>query len=177
VTRGYWEDEAATAAAFTTDGFYRSGDLGRLDRRGRLVLHGRKRDIIVLPNGQNVFPEDIENALRVAGIRDSIVLETEPGRIEAIVLAPSAAPAVPGAEAAAQPAAAFGDPDEIVRVRTEVDAAVKAANATLAVQARVAAWRLWPEEDFPRTLTLKVKRDQVRAWAAVSAPLPVIEGA
>jgi long-chain acyl-CoA synthetase len=177
VTRGYWEDEAATAAAFTTDGFYRSGDLGRLDGRGRLVLHGRKRDIIVLPNGQNVFPEDIENALRVAGIRDSIVLETEPGRIEAIVLAPSAAPAAPGAESAAQPAAAFGDPDEIARVRAKVDAAVKAANATLAVQARVAAWRLWPEDDFPRTLTLKVKRDQVRAWAAVSAPLPVIEGA
>jgi len=53
---------------------------------------------------------------------------------------------------------------------------VKAANATLAVQARIAAWRFWPDVDFPRTLTLKVKRDQVRAWAAVSAPLPVTEG-
>jgi aspartyl-tRNA(Asn)/glutamyl-tRNA(Gln) amidotransferase subunit A len=61
-------------------------------------------------------------------------------------------------------------------IDAEVDAAVKAANATLAVQARVAAWRFWPDDDFPRTLTLKVKRDQVRAWAAVSAPLPVTEG-
>ena len=95
VTRGYWDDPAATAAAFTPDGFYRSGDLGRLDGKGRLVLHGRKRDIIVLPNGFNVFPEDVENALRVAGIRDSIVLETDPGRIEAIILAPAASPGVP----------------------------------------------------------------------------------
>ncbi len=177
VTRGYWEDEAATSAAFTPDGFYRSGDLGRLDGKGRLILHGRKRDIIVLPNGQNVFPEDVENALRIAGIRDSIVLETAPGRIEAIILAPAAAPGPPGDGPALLAAGAFGDADAVARLRTEVDAAVKAANATLAVQARVAAWRLWPEDDFPRTLTLKVKRDQVRAWAAVSAPLPVTEGA
>ena len=67
VTRGYWQDPEATAAAFTADGFYRSGDLGHLDAKGRLVLHGRKKDMIVLPNGFNVFPEDIENALRIAG--------------------------------------------------------------------------------------------------------------
>ena len=175
VVRGYWEDAAATAAAFTPDGFYRSGDLGRLDDHGRLVLHGRKRDVIVLPSGLNVFPEDIENALRVAGIRDSIALETEPGRIEAIILAP-ATPQRGDEDGAVQPALAFGGDDDIRRMRAEIDAAVKAANATLAVQSRVAAWRLWPDVDFPRTLTLKVKRDQVRAWAAVSAPLPVIEG-
>jgi long-chain acyl-CoA synthetase len=177
VTRGYWEDPAATAAVFTADGFYRSGDLGRLDSRGRLVLHGRKRDIIVLPNGLNVFPEDIENALRVAGIRDSIVLETEPGRIEAIILAPVAAQNAPDERLGAQPTGAFEEPDAIERSRADVDAAVKAANATLAVHARVAAWRFWPDTDFPRTLTLKVRRDQVRAWAAVSAPLPVTDGA
>ena len=50
---------------------------------------------------------------------------------------------------------------------------MQAANATLAVHARVAAWRFWPDVDFPRTHTLKVKRNQVRAWAAVAAPLPV----
>ncbi len=176
VTRGYWEDEAATAAAFTADGFYRSGDLGRLDGKGRLVLHGRKRDIIVLPNGLNVFPEDIENALRVAGIRDSIALETEPGRIEAIILAPSAVPGAVGENGSERPPGAFGDAAGIAGIRAQVDAAVKATNATLAVHSRVAAWRLWPEVDFPRTLTLKVKRDQVRAWAAVWAPLPVTEG-
>jgi long-chain acyl-CoA synthetase len=176
VTRGYWQDPEATAAVFTEDGFYRSGDLGRLDRRGRLVLHGRKRDIIVLPNGLNVFPEDVENALHVAGVRDSIVLETTPGRIEAIILAPLAGQGSAGGNVDGSPAGAFDDEATATRVRAKVDAAVKAANATLAVHARIAAWRFWPDVDFPRTLTLKVKRDQVRAWAAVSAPLPVTEG-
>ena len=77
----------------TADGVHR----GRLvpDRRHRpprrrrppRSCSGRSKDIIVLPNGFNVYPEDIENALRVAGIRDSVVLETQPGRIEAVVLA------------------------------------------------------------------------------------------
>jgi long-chain acyl-CoA synthetase len=177
VTRGYWQDPEATAAAFTEDGFYRSGDLGHLDAKGRLVLHGRKRDMIVLPNSLNVFPEDIENALRVAGIRDSVVLETKPGRIEAIVLAPSTVQRVQEGGVAAPVVGAFAPGLDIDRVRAEVDAAVKAANATLAVHARVAAWRFWPDADFPRTHTLKVKRDEVRAWAAVAAPLPVTEGA
>ena len=92
---GYWNDPEATAAAFTEDGWYKSGDLGAFDDEGRLLLHGRKKDIIVLPNGFNVFPEDLENALRVAGIRDSVAIETKPGRIEAVVLAPGTH-AVPG---------------------------------------------------------------------------------
>jgi long-chain acyl-CoA synthetase len=45
---------------------------------------------------------------------------------------------------------------------------VKAANATLGPNQRVAGWRLWPESDFPRTHTLKVKRDLVRAWAGAN---------
>jgi len=50
------------------------------------------------------------------------------------------------------------------------------ANQTLAVHQRVAGWRLWPDADFPRTHTLKVKRDLVRTWAAVDEPLPVRQG-
>ena len=74
VFNGYWNDPEATAAAFTEDGWYRTGDIGHLDDAGRLILSGRTKDIIVLPNGFNVYPEDIENALRVAGIRDSVVV-------------------------------------------------------------------------------------------------------
>ncbi|HYN47683.1 MAG TPA: AMP-binding protein [Candidatus Nanopelagicales bacterium] len=175
VTRGYWQDEAATAAAFTEDGFYRTGDLGHLDAKGRLVLHGRKKDMIVLPNGFNVFPEDIENALRVAGIRDSVVLETEPGRIEAIVLAPTETQRMPAGGAASRVVGAFGEGTDLDRLRVEVDTSVRAANASLAAHSRIAAWRFWPDVDFPRTLTLKVKRNEVRAWATVAAPLPVTE--
>ena len=170
VFKAYWNNPEATAAAFTADGWYRSGDLGQLDEKGRLHLHGRKKDIIVLPNGFNVYPEDIENALRVAGIRDSVAIETRPGRIEAVVLAPEThgAPGDPRATAAIE-AAAPAD------VRAAIEAAVRRANATLGPNQRIAGWRLWPEADFPRTHTFKVRRDRVRAWAAIEVPLPVSE--
>jgi long-chain acyl-CoA synthetase len=159
--KGYWHNPEATAAAYTDDGWYQSGDLGQLDAKGRLHLHGRKKDIIVLPNGFNVYPEDIENALRVAGIRDSVALETRPGRIEVVVLAPGThadprdARATSGLDGAA--------PED---VRRAIDGAVKAANAALGPNQRIAGWRLWPEADFPRTHTFKVKRDRVRTWIA-----------
>ncbi len=154
--KGYWKDPEGTAAAHTTDGWYRTGDIGRLDGDGRLILMGRTKDIIVLPNGLNVYPEDIENALRVAGVRDSVVVETRPGRIEAIVLPPAGA-------------------TDTEAIRDATRAAMKTANARLAPQQRLAAYRLWPEDDFPRTHTLKVKRDVVRRWAALDEPLPVRE--
>ena len=162
IFRGYWENPVATAEAFTPDGWYRTGDIGHLDAAGRLILSGRIKDIIVLPNGFNVYPEDIENALRIAGVRDSVVLETQPGRIEAVVLGSTSD--APGASGDGAPPAA---------VRERVDAAVKAANGTLGPNQRIAGWRLWPETDFPRTHTLKVKRLRVRAWVAADAPLPV----
>jgi long-chain acyl-CoA synthetase len=58
-------------------------------------------------------------------------------------------------------------------VRERLDAAIKAANATLGPNQRIAGWRLWPDEDFPRTHTLKIKRIQVRAWVAADTPTPV----
>ena len=173
--KGYWNAPEATAAAFTEDGWYKTGDIGRLDDAGRLILAGRKKDIIVLPNGFNVYPEDLENALRIAGIRDSVIVETKPGRIEAVLLAPGIHGMPQGGDIPERRAQATGyDPDA---TRARIDAAVKAANATLGPNQRIAGWRLWPDEDFPRTHTLKVKRDRVRAWAAVDEPLPVREAA
>jgi long-chain acyl-CoA synthetase len=160
IFKGYWNDPEATAAAFTADGWYRTGDIGRLDDAGRLVLMGRTKDIIVLPNGLNVYPEDIENALRTAGLRDSVVIETKPGRIEAVVLPPTG-----------------NDGATPESVHETIQAGVKAANARLAQHQRVAGFRIWPEDDLPRTHTLKVKRDVVRRWAAEDEPLPVREGA
>ena len=75
---GYWKDPDATAAVMTADGWYRTGDVGRFDDRGNLVLQGRTKNIIVLPNGLNVFPEDIENVLIDVGLAQAIVIETEP---------------------------------------------------------------------------------------------------
>ncbi|HEX7612494.1 MAG TPA: hypothetical protein VF371_06935, partial [Candidatus Limnocylindrales bacterium] len=169
----YWRDPGTSAAVFTPDGWYRTGDIGRHDASGHLILMGRKKDIIVLPNGLNVYPEDVENALRTAGIRDAVVVEPRPGRIEAVVLAPGS-PVLPnpGEPADATRAPEIGDP---VKVRATIEAAVRAANRTLAVHQRVVAWRLWPDADFPRTHTFKVQRDRVRARAVVDEPLPVRE--
>jgi long-chain acyl-CoA synthetase len=170
---GYWRDPGATEAAHTTDGWYKTGDIGRHDSRGHLILMGRKKDIIVLPSGLNVYPEDIENALRTAGIRDAVVVETLPGRIEAVVLAPGA-PILPNPT---EPADSTKPPEleSPAIVRAKIDAAVKMANATLAAHHRVDAWRLWPDADFPRTHTFKIQRDQVRGWAVIDEPLPVRE--
>ncbi len=173
VFSGYWRAPGPSAAAFTADGWYKTGDIGRHDAAGHLVLMGRKKDIIVLPNGLNVYPEDVENALRIAGIRDSVVVEPVPGRIEAVVLAPGR-PVLPnpGEPPDATRAPEIGDP---AKVRAAIEAAVHTANRTLAVHQRVVAWRLWPDADFPRTHTFKVQRDRVRAWAVVDEPLPVRE--
>jgi long-chain acyl-CoA synthetase len=172
--RGYWHDDEATAAALTADGWYHTGDIGRFDPDGRLILMGRNKDIIVLPNGFNVYPEDIENALRVAGIRDSVVVETRPGRIEAVVLAPGSHGLPQGGDIPGTRAGGLSE--DAGAIRDGIDASVRAANQTLAVHQRVAGWRLWPDADFPRTHTLKVRRDRIRAWAAVEEPLPVREG-
>ena len=169
--KGYWDAPEKTAEAFTDDGWYRTGDIGHLDGAGRLILSGRIKDIIVLPNGFNVYPEDLENALRIAGIRDSVILETRPGRIEAIVLAPGT-----GVIPSSASALTFDPASPPAELRATMDTAVRAANATLGPNQRIAGWRLWPEADFPRTHTLKVKRDRVRAWAAVDAPLPTGAG-
>ena len=149
--KGYWNNPEATAAAFDSDGWYHTGDVGRFDGKGRLILMGRKKDMIVLPNGLNVYPEDVENALRVAGIEDAVVVETRPGRLEAVVL----------------PRDRDGGPVSDAE-RAGIAAMVKAANATVGQHQRLDGWRLWPEADFPRTHTLKVRRGPVHDWAVAA---------
>ena len=148
--KGYWRDPEATARAIDPEGWYHTGDIGHLDPAGRLVLSGRTKDRIVLPNGFKVYPEDLENALRIAGIRDAVALETAPGRIEAIVVL----------------AGVGGGVTDATTARPIMEAALRAANGTLGPQQRIAGWRLWPDDDFPRTHTLKVRRDPLRAWVA-----------
>jgi long-chain acyl-CoA synthetase len=60
VMSGYYRNPDANREVFTSDGWFRSGDLGRLDRQGHLYIAGRKKDVVKLPSGKNVFPEDVE---------------------------------------------------------------------------------------------------------------------
>jgi long-chain acyl-CoA synthetase len=169
--KGYWNDEEATGAALA-DGWYHTGDIGRFDRRGNLLLSGRIKNVIVLPNGLNVFPEDIENVLEQVGLAHAVVLETAPGRIEAVVLTPDSPPVISASSPAPDaPASA----DEELALQSRIDGLIKQANARLGQHQRIDGWRLWPEPDFPRTHTLKIKRGPVREWAGADAALPVRE--
>lgn len=140
VALGYWNNPGATAESFE-DGWYHTGDLGSLDHTGRLFLKGRKKNLIVLPNGQNVYPEDVERVLgTVHGVEDAVVVGL-PGRqglqVHAVLLC------------AVRP----DDPAALIRQ----------ANAALAPHQRITGFSLWPDSDFPRTHTLKIKRQEVLA--------------
>ncbi|MCU0294071.1 MAG: AMP-binding protein, partial [Thermoanaerobaculaceae bacterium] len=140
---GYWEDPVSTAAAFTPDGWYRTGDIGELDASGCLRLVGRTRSLIALPNGMNVHPEDVEAALIAEGLVEPVVYAAETGRIAM----------------AYREGAAFSDPptDEAAALAS----AVRAANRRLADHQRVVGRAAYPEADFPRTHTRKVRRSAV----------------
>ena len=144
VFEGYWQDPVATAAAFTEDGWYRTGDYGDVDASGALRLIGRTRSLIALPNGMNVHPEDVDAALTAEGLVEPVVYEAAPGQIAMAYRA----------------GAAFADPpaDEPAAVA----AAVKAANRKLAAHQRVVAYAPYPEPDFPRTHTRKVAAQRRR---------------
>jgi long-chain acyl-CoA synthetase len=64
VMKGYWQNDAANKESFTEDGFYRSGDLGKLDNDGFLSIVGRKKELIVTSGGKNVAPAVLEDRLR-----------------------------------------------------------------------------------------------------------------
>ena len=63
VTKGYFENDEANKEAFTTDGWFRTGDLARIDKDGYIYISGRKKFVIVLKNGKNVYPEEIETLI------------------------------------------------------------------------------------------------------------------
>jgi len=145
VFTGYWQDPVSTAAAFTADGWYRTGDYGEVDAAGNLRLVGRTRSLIPLPNGMNVHPEDVEAALVAEGFVEPVVYDAGEGRIAMAYRA----------------GAAF--PDPLPDEGAAVTAAVKAANRKLAPHQRVVRQAAFPEPDFPRTHTRKVQRSVVAA--------------
>ena len=156
IMRGYWQNPTATAEVFA-DGWYHTGDLGRLDAAGHLYFLGRKKDMIALANGMKVYSLDVEQALRaVPGVLDAAVFGLPGERGEQVHAVLRLGPAAPPA-------------DEIVRQ----------ANAALAPHQRITGVTVWPEDDFPRTHTLKVKKPALLAavlarQAAGPAPAPAV---
>ncbi len=82
---GYFKNEEATREAFTADGWFRTGDLGEIDKDGYIFIKGRLKNMILGPSGENIYPEEIESVLNShAYITDSVVTEKE-GRLIALV--------------------------------------------------------------------------------------------
>ena len=81
VMLGYYKDDEATADAITSDGYFKTGDYGKLDKNNVLYITGRKKNLIILSNGKNVYPEEIENELvATPGVLDIIVYEGQSRR-------------------------------------------------------------------------------------------------
>lgn len=76
VMTGYYKNEEATKAAFTADGWMRTGDLGLLDEDGNIYIKGRSKNMILTANGQNIYPEEVEELLNaMPHVKESIVIE------------------------------------------------------------------------------------------------------
>ncbi len=143
VTRGYFNAPDETRAAFQ-DGWFHTGDIGGFDDAGRLYIRGRKKEMIVTPEGLNVFPEDVERVLsEIPGVRDSAVVgapfgESNAERVQAVLLL-----------------------DE----HANVDEVVRQANSRLVDHQKIRAAVVWPEAELPRTEgTRKLKRRELRQW-------------
>jgi len=78
VMKGYYKNEEATKAVFTEDGWMRTGDLGVLDKEGNIYIHGRSKNMILGPSGQNIYPEELEDKLNsMPCVVESIVVDRD----------------------------------------------------------------------------------------------------
>ncbi len=148
VMLGYADDPEATESVIDKDGWLRTGDLGKLDHRGNLVIVGRAKDVIVASNGENVYPDDVEARLgQVPHVAELTVLGLSDGRggeRVACVAVPEDDSSVPREERHA-------------RAQRELDKALAALpNAMRPVVTAVI------DGPLPRTSTRKVKRGDVR---------------
>ncbi|MGO9127594.1 MAG: AMP-binding protein [Terriglobales bacterium] len=139
VAAGYWNGNALQPVS-DEQGWYRTGDVGELDAAGNLYFKGRKKEVIVTPAGMNIYPEDLEAALRCQpGVKDAL-----------IVALPRDGNAEPCAVLILKP----GD--------NRPEAIVAAANQSLAEYQSMRTWFVWPDDDFPRTSTQKPRRNLVQ---------------
>ena len=83
--QGYYRNEEATKAAFTEDGWFRTGDLGYIDDNGWIYIKGRLKNMIVGPSGENIYPEDIEEVLNSNKLVAESVVTEEDGKLIALV--------------------------------------------------------------------------------------------
>jgi long-chain acyl-CoA synthetase len=176
VASGYWNGrELQPVATPEDDGWYRTGDLGALDEQGNLFFKGRKKEVMVTPAGMNVYPEDLEAALRQQPeVRDCVVVGLERGGnadpCAVLILRArdeddsrtleSGNVEWAGAESADVKLNAAKSTN--AKANAAARQIVQRANETLAEYQRMNDWFVWPEEDFPRSATQKPRRNVIR---------------
>ena len=152
VMKGYWNRPDATAAVLK-DGWLHTGDLGYFDAHGNLFITGRQKELIVLANGKNIYPEEIEaHYLKSPYIKEICVmgLEARPGdpnseRLYAAV--------VPNLEVLKQ--------RKIVNTKEVIRFDIEGLSAKLPSTKRIGSYEIW-QEDLPRTTTRKLKRFEIQ---------------
>jgi long-chain acyl-CoA synthetase len=180
VAVGYWEKGALRQPGPEDDGWLHTGDRGELDPGGNLRFRGRKKNVIVTPAGLNIYPEDLETALRKQpAIRDAAVIPVQIGAnaepCAVLLLQTNVIPTGVPAPFAGTQRRDLGDaatlPASIEPSRSDplavlAQSAIAAANSTLAEYQRIHRWLLWPEPDFPRTPTGKARLAVLASRAA-----------
>lgn len=156
---GYYENPEATAEVLTSDGWVRTGDIGYLDKRGCVFITGRKKSMIVLPNGKKAFPEEIEFIInRIEGIKESIVWGDELNRDTLDICAKIVV------SDELLPEGLAGDAEKISAYLAEQ---IKLVNKDMPVYKAVRNF-VWTTEELIKTTTLKVKRPEeskkIKAW-------------
>jgi long-chain acyl-CoA synthetase len=156
VMLGYADDPESTRGTIDRDGWLHTGDLGRLDKRGRLVIVGRAKDTIVSSSGENVYPDDVEARL---------------GTIEHVAELAVGADDARGGERVA--AVAVVEPDDALERSARHARAKKNLDRAFAALPQVMRPALVTLVDvpLPRTATHKVKRAEVRRLVERVAPL------
>jgi long-chain acyl-CoA synthetase len=150
VMKGYWNRPDATAAVLR-DGWFYTGDLGYFDGDNNLFLTGRKKELIVLSNGKNIYPEEVEaHYLKSPYIKELAVigLEDKPGaggdRLHAVI--------VPNFDLLRQ--------KKIVNAKEVIRFDIEGLSQQIASTKRIGSYEIW-QEDLPRTTTRKIKRFEV----------------
>lgn len=151
VMLGYYKDEEATARTFTEDGWFMTGDLGYLNKKGVLYITGRKKNLIILANGKNVHPEELEEHLvrNISYIQEVVVFAEKNDKGEDIIIT----------------ASAYLDPQftgevGMDRARQIFECDVNKANRHIAGYKRINQTVVW-ETEFEKTTTKKIKRNTV----------------
>ena len=165
VFTGYDQNPEATAAAFTEDGFFRSGDIGELDADGYLTITDRKKDLIITAAGKNIAPANIENLLKQHRLIGQVMVHGDKRKyLTALVtLCPEEAPEW-AAEQGLEDRSLAGIA-ALPQVRADVEKWMESCNAQLARYESIKKWELLPLafeiDNGYLTPTLKLKRRQI----------------